>query len=82
MSVSEFLQARIVEDEERAEKNLPALSSHGLGDYGLRVLAECVAKRVLLLDYAYLSDPPLAPGVAAFAAIYKDHPDYQKEWAL
>jgi hypothetical protein len=54
-----------------------------------RVLAECAAKRDLVEEWkrvtvehrrAYLVDPPLAPVVAAFAAVYKDHPDYQKEW--
>jgi hypothetical protein len=53
------------------------------------VLAECKAKRVLIEDWkrvtvehrrAYYVDPPLAPVVAAFAAVYKDHPDYQQEW--
>lgn len=47
MNIIEFLEARIAEDEQQTTKHLPALSSHGLGDYGLRVLAECRAKRAL-----------------------------------
>lgn len=56
-----------------------------------RVLAECAAKRILVEDWkrvtaehyrAYWVDPPLAPVVAAFASVYKDHPDYRKDWAL
>lgn len=48
MTIVEFLKARIVEDEQQARKHLHALRSHGLGDYGLRVLAECAAKRVII----------------------------------
>ncbi|UVF61005.1 hypothetical protein SEA_SAKAI_42 [Arthrobacter phage Sakai] len=55
-----------------------------------RVLAECAAKRVVLSGWqrmviehrrAFKVDPPLSPVIAAFAAVYKDHPDYQQEWA-
>ncbi|AYN55819.1 hypothetical protein PP635_gp40 [Arthrobacter phage Auxilium] len=55
-----------------------------------RVLAECAAKRVMLSGWqrmvvehrrAFKVDPPLSPVIGAFAAVYKDHPDYQQEWA-
>lgn len=53
-----------------------------------RVLAECAAKREIirwwvdgLIGYVRVDDElsnPLLP----LAAVYKDHPDYQAEWAL
>jgi hypothetical protein len=51
-----------------------------------RVLAECAAKRAII--EAFDPDAPdLDPYVgrdviAMLAAVYKDHPDYQQEWAL
>ena len=63
-----------------------------------RVLAECEAKRNLLMSYDDLAAtcdhlPWVMTGgccqcgvighaLLAFAAIYADHPDYQQEWAL
>ena len=56
-----------------------------------RVLAECAAKRVMVSGWqgmvvehrrAFKLDPPLSPVIAAFAAVYKDHPDYRQEWEL
>lgn len=124
MNITEFLEARIAEDEAQATKHLPSLSSHGLGDYGLRVLAECEAKRAIIEQHqnwpvyvesepseleqvasglndvtyrmtrqmAWLTtreyvkrfgtEPPTAPMIRTLAAVYKDHPDYQQEWAL
>lgn len=95
MTIPEFLEARIAEDEAQATKHLPALSSHGLGDYGLRVLSECAAKRVIVGTYRAIEanrnaegsiqwheERALLTSVSALAAVYKDHPDYQAEWAL
>jgi hypothetical protein len=60
-----------------------------------RVLSECAAKRATLESYLHLrdsnptSDPVKLGRLSAFgdvvhdlAEIYKDHPDYQQEWAL
>ena len=51
MNITEFLEARITEDEKQVAKHLPALSSHGLGDYGLRILDECAAKRAIIKQH-------------------------------
>jgi len=57
-----------------------------------RVLSECAAKRAAVEihregvdpcdehDAAFKSIP--CDTIRAFAAVYKDHPDYQQEWAL
>jgi len=107
MNIVGFLEARIAEDEDQASKHLPALSSHGLGDYGLRVLAECQAKRAIIdahpitsdvievstrIKHGYACETCFSYGdvvedhgycdtIRALAAVYKDHPDYQQEWA-
>jgi hypothetical protein len=107
MNITEFLEARIAEDEVQATKHLPSLSAHGLGDYGLRVLAECEAKRTIAelhdsvedrnwqsgKDHDFLwcgscgtlDDAPVpypCETLQTLAAVYKDHPDYQQDWAL
>lgn len=56
-----------------------------------RVLAECTAKRAIMAEHAPV-DPCDAHDamyrtitcatLRAIAAVYKDHPDYQQEWAL
>jgi hypothetical protein len=115
VNISDFLEARIAEDEALARAALSGIygEHHDAWDYAgyvlgadrdstpkqdefvtawwpQRALAECAAKWVLVEDWkrvtlehrrAYLVDPPLAPVVTAFAAVYKDHPDYQREWA-
>jgi hypothetical protein len=112
MTITEFLEARISEDEKLAEE--ASISMHGqrhtdAWDYTsyvlsserdateaqdkfivnwwpARVLAECAAKRAII--EAFDPDAPdLDPYVgrdviAMLAAVYKDHPDYQQEWAL
>ena len=54
-----------------------------------RVLAECAAKRVIValyleaeLDGSYVALEYLPDALKALAAVYKDHPDYQQDWAL
>ena len=103
MNITDFLLARIEEDESRA-------AYYGLALGTGRVLAECTAKRAIIeahppVDYSGMgmtspdacvvcgievgmSDWEYAKGsfpcdtLRALAAIYKDHPDYQQEWAL
>ena len=98
-TIATFLEARITEDEAQAAKHLTALSSHGLGDCGLRILAECAAKRDLCNLHSLGSyrgqvtcnecgdwwdgspvDYPCQT-VKILTFVYKDHPDYQQEWA-
>lgn len=89
MTITEFLEARIAEDEARAKY----VSEYG--DTGglftpTRVLAECAAKRAIIAEHAPV-DPCDAHDamfstitcdtIRALAAVYADHPDYQQEWA-
>lgn len=80
MNITDFLLARIQEDEKRANYYGPLAMGTD------RVLAECTAKREIirwwvdgLIGYVRVDDDltnPLLP----LAAVYKDHPDYQQEW--
>lgn len=112
MTITEFLEARIAEDETAARYYAQEPS----GDIGriwhdsdsdrdddleaflkgpanpARVLAECAAKRQVLEIYATFGeyDEPTARALwiatkgvlKILAAVYKDHPDYQQEWAV
>ena len=82
MNITDFLLARIQEDETRANYYGPLAMGTD------RVLAECKAKREIirwwvdgLIGYVRVDDEltnPLLP----LAAVYGDHEDYQQEWAL
>lgn len=95
MNITDFLLARIEEDEKRA-------NYYGMALGTARVLAECAAKRAIVGMHKRLPDPtgdeagdlcsmctetgPEAQGypcwtLGALTAVYKDHPDYQEEWA-
>jgi len=92
LTITEFLEARIAEDEQQAE------SCRYLGwfpgkKYGVttvshaRVLAECAAKRAIIqwwingvIGYVEV-DGELTNPLLPLAAVYKDHPDYREEWA-
>lgn len=87
MTIVDFLEARIAEDEARAR--YPYLASHPDPLFSpARALAECSAKREIirwwtegLIGYVRVDDEltnPLLP----LAAVYKDHPGYNQEWAL
>jgi hypothetical protein len=145
MNITDFLLARIAEDEAYAEqaqgetygwvdywtadtrqgtRTESVIYAHAFRFDPARVLAECAAKRAIveqhqqwpvlvesepseleqvasgLTDFTYRMtrqmawlttreyikrfgvEPPTAPMLAALAAVYKDHPDYQQEWAL
>lgn len=75
-SLTDFLLARIDDDE--------AVAQHG--DGGLmegahfdpdRVLAECEAKRQLLIMWHHDS---VYPELRVMASVYSNHPDYRAEW--
>jgi hypothetical protein len=51
MNITEFLLARIAEDEQQAMKHHESASRHGWGDYTCRVLAECEAKRAIIKQH-------------------------------
>jgi hypothetical protein len=91
MSIVEFLEARISEDQDHAEKHYASASSRGLGSYLIRVLDECAAKiQIIELHEAFgrASEPEAramwhATGAVLkiLANVYKDHRDYQQEWS-
>jgi hypothetical protein len=92
VTIVEFLEARIAEDEARASSGWARLGdtrweTTNEGQDFLTpsaVLAECAAKRAII--EAFDSEcPDLDPYVGVsvismLAAVYKAHPDYQKEW--
>jgi hypothetical protein len=105
MTITEFLEARIAEDEAIARDRPASAPIHYTGCYyysysldsgwfcdcdedgkaSARLLAECAAKRAIIKAFDPQS-PDLDPYVgrdviAMLAAAYKDHPDYQQEWA-
>ena len=107
MNITEFLLARIAEDEEINETK-PDPSGYcdylsGVHYESARVLAECAAKRAIIAfdqdeqiweprgfsadaaSEAFIRGAPKDPQARhvtrILAAIYKDHPDYQQEWA-
>lgn len=96
MTITEFLEARIEEDERRANYYGPLAMGTA------RVLAECAAKQAIIgmhrrtMDIygdalgdtctTCVSSGPDAQGypcdtLKALAAVYADHPDYKQEWA-
>jgi hypothetical protein len=90
MNITDFLEARIAEDEKRAieYQQYPGWWKPA------RVLAECASKRAILGEYEGLTfeqrstfdswEPyrsVMRAVLKSLAAVYKDHPDYQKEWA-
>lgn len=84
MTITEFLLARVAEDEARAEYVLK------YGDWGglfkpPRILAECKAKRAIIaaIEQDYSCGCTIALDVIAedLAAVYANHPDYQQAWA-
>jgi hypothetical protein len=98
MTILEFLEARIAEDEAEANAMLDSFLRGGEVSKRrwVRVLAECAAKRVIIeladqvetMDYQITNewggdlDGTGDDILKALSAVYKDHSDYQQEWAL
>jgi len=103
VTITEFLEARIAEDEARASSGWARLgdSRWETTEYGQdfltpsAVLAECAAKRAIISNVGpyscsqahpqfdvYHPDGHLSPVIRALAAVFKDHADYQEDWAL
>ena len=94
LTLTEFLAARIDEDEGRAQKAQRYAGSELWVMGPMRVLAECAAKRRIMEDFEeYTSDYRAAPSdfaagrrhaallaLTRVAAVYADHPDYRPEW--
>lgn len=88
VTLTEFLLARIAEDEEFARGHLTI----DLDFWPHRMLAECAAKRRIVEACSALEDKVLDNNLwfidqhdailCALAAVYADHPDYDPTWAL
>ena len=87
VTITEFLEARIAEDEARASSGWSRLGDSrwettNEGQDFLTpsaVLAECAAKRAMVdIDF---QTSELFDNHRVMASIYKDHPDYREEWA-
>jgi hypothetical protein len=83
-TITEFLEARIAEDEREA--NVCLASPEHTTRRWVRVLAECAAKRAIIAQQdaaldTYAGARVLDHVLQALAAVYKDHPDYRQEWA-
>lgn len=95
MSITDFLLARIAEDEREANV---CLDQYRRGEGGskrrwTRVLAECAAKRAIVEAFdpadlesedrgAYFYAEGIGDAVKILAAVYADHPDYLDEWRV
>lgn len=94
MTITEFLEARIAEDERRAGSGWSRLreTRWDTDDYGrdhltpAAVLAECEAKRAIIAIFrdrcpeVFDGEQWVSP-LHALADVYKDHPDFREEWA-
>lgn len=85
MTLTEFLLARIAEDEDVAQMASPGPWKVRYSP--ARVLAECEAKREIVM----CAQSPVIWGDSAgalahccqsLAAVYADHPDYLPEWKI
>lgn len=94
-TITEFLEARIAEDEQQAgicrELGWSPAKKYGVTAVSpARVLAECAAKRAIIAAHKNQEDNDddsawiVASEVLlrALAAVYASHPDYRQEWAL
>lgn len=111
MTITEFLLARISEDEAAAKNAKPEdwwwdgayvnmddpFAAFPVHNNPARVLAECAAKRAIIeravAAESYRTCDNLEDAMndgevfaldhvrRALAAVYKDHPDYEQEWA-
>jgi hypothetical protein len=92
MTLTEFLEARIAEDEAEADYLLGREDDEA-NAYGKHFLAECAAKRAIIAGRKRIdrsaNDDEWSMGYSdanyeathALAAVYADHPDYRREWA-
>jgi len=87
MTITEFLEERIAQDERDAHKLAetdmrPVLSLATTINHPQRLLAEVAAKRAFL-ERIHKTGWTVGniPFGLIVAAIYADHPDYQQEWA-
>ena len=88
LTITEFLKARIAEDEYDANRELLWGTTQTLTRMNARIIDECAAKRAILAktprngDFYDPGSYTSAHTVRALAAVYADHADYQEGWAL
>lgn len=84
MNITEFLELRIIEDEAEARK-------YRNYEDPARLLCECTAKRRIIAECQAIDNEAADAQFLTYgtdrilgflAAVYKDHPDYQEEWAV
>lgn len=95
MTITEFLEARIAEDEHEATSMLDSFARGGEVSKRrwIRVLAECAAKRAIIdlagtagcldslqANLDYGYDSIEEEMLRTLATVYADHPDYRQEW--
>lgn len=86
MTITEFLEARIAEDEAAAK--LREEGDEFFDDeITVRMFAECAAKRAILGRYVHSPTPntydlALLDVMRDIAAVYAEHPDYDERWAV
>ena len=80
MTITEFLLARIAEDEVEANW-VDAEGDNGSSpiQHPARILAECAAKRELV--DIWHDKHGGGHVLKTLATVYSDHPDYQPKWA-
>jgi hypothetical protein len=85
MTLTEFLLARIAEDEAAARKlaetdHRPVLSLATTINHPERLLAECEAKRAIIEWMSRWQKDVALEGTLLLAPPYADHPDCLPEW--
>jgi hypothetical protein len=82
MTLTDFLLARIAEDEQRIRLDVEALESFTIDPH--QMLADYGAKRLIVELHGSQVTPEgesyWSPEIRALAAVYADHPDYRSEW--
>lgn len=73
MTLSDFLLARIAEDEMAASTTLSAT-------WNKWIERDCEAKRQIVKHHAPYAGGGGRPTLFYLAAIYADHPDYDEAW--
>ena len=86
--LTDFLLARIAEDEAAARASVPVGGRRAGKTSWQRRVAECTAKRAIVghcksgLANGPFGESTLAEAIAQhLAQVYADHPDYQHEWS-
>ncbi|GGH93799.1 DUF6221 family protein [Arthrobacter liuii] len=98
VTITEFLEARIEEDEFDANRELLWGTTPTLTRMNARILDECAAKRAIVREYQAECDAVvftaqdadlsvareigLEIALGHLAAVYASHPDYRPEWGV